>query len=73
MLKLVKLDRFGKIFIPKRYRNKLQGTTFTMEFIGDDILLHPVKDPLELFGTLDGITRKDIEEVHDDDDHEDLA
>ena len=57
MSELVKLDDFGKIFLPKRVREKLTSREFVVEFDEGDLVLKPVRDPLEFFGALKGMKR----------------
>ncbi len=73
MSELVKMDKFGKIFIPVRFRRQIRHTSFQIEVRDDEIVLHPVKDLMELFGTMPDLDMADLDEVHGDDDHEDLA
>ena len=73
MSELVNLDKFGKIFIPKRFRSQLKETKFMIRIQDDNIILEPVKDPSMLFGSLDKLKRSDLDKVHEDEEHEDIA
>jgi bifunctional DNA-binding transcriptional regulator/antitoxin component of YhaV-PrlF toxin-antitoxin module len=73
MTEMVRIDNFGKIFIPKRYREKLTETEFQIAIRGQEIVLRPVRHPLSLYGALKGLKRSGLDEVHGEGDHEDIA
>lgn len=56
----VRIDKFGKIFLPKKIRNKILSTEFQVILKKDRLELIPVKHPLELFGTLKDIEKKKL-------------
>ncbi len=60
----VKLDKFGKIFIPKKIRMKLKAEEFEVVLNKGKLELIPVRNPLSLFGTLKNIDMRDLDEVH---------
>ncbi len=64
---VVKLDKFGKIFIPKEIRDKIGATEFEIIVEEDHLELIPVRNPIELFGTLKKIDRKKLDEIHGED------
>jgi len=64
MVITVRLDRFGKIFIPKEIRKKMVADEFEVNFEEEKIELIPVKHPLELFGTLKSVSIKKLDEIH---------
>ncbi len=63
----VKIDKFGKIFLPKRIRRKLTAEKFEVRVEEGVIELIPVKSPLELFGTLKSIDMSVLDEIHGED------
>ena len=63
----VKIDEFGKIFIPKRIRQTLPSNEFEIIVKKDIVELIPVKEPIELFGTLKKIKMETIDEIHGED------
>ena len=63
----VRIDRFGKIFIPKVIRNRLSSDEFEVRIKKEKLELIPVKHPLELFGTLKTIKTKELDEIHGED------
>ena len=60
----VKMDRFGKIFIPKEIRKKMVSDEFEVKLEKDKLELIPVNHPLELFGTLKSVKLKKLDEIH---------
>ncbi len=60
----VKIDRFGKIFIPKEIRKKMVSDEFEVKIEKDKLELIPVIHPLELFGTLKSVNLKKLDEIH---------
>jgi len=60
----VKMDRFGKIFFPKNIREKVPDNEFEVVIENDHIELIPIRNPLELFGTLRSVSTKKLEELH---------
>ncbi len=63
----VKIDKFGKIFIPKKIRKQLVSNEFEVIIENDKLELIPVKHPLELFGTLKSVKLKKLDEIHGED------
>ena len=63
----VKIDKFGKIFIPKEIRKKMVSDKFEVKIEKDILELIPVKHPLELFGTLKSVKLKKLDEIHGED------
>jgi bifunctional DNA-binding transcriptional regulator/antitoxin component of YhaV-PrlF toxin-antitoxin module len=65
----VKIDKFGKIFLPKALRKKISAIEFEVHVKKDRLELIPLKHPLELFGTLKSIDTKKLklDELHGDD------
>ena len=63
----VKLDKFGKIFLPKKIRTKLKAKEFEVVFSKGHLELIPVKSPLALFGTLKDLDLSDLDEIHGED------
>jgi bifunctional DNA-binding transcriptional regulator/antitoxin component of YhaV-PrlF toxin-antitoxin module len=65
----VKIDRFGKIFFPKKIRKKMDSSEFEVRFKNKNIELIPVKHPLELFGTLKDLDKRKLklDELHGED------
>ena len=64
MPELVRMDNFGKIFLPKKVRERLDAKRFSLEFRDDELVLRPVRDPVEFFGAFKGLARSDVDEVH---------
>ena len=66
MTTMVKIDRFGKIFLPKQVRSLIQATQFEVIIMNDELHLIPVKDPSQLFGSLPGTSNAKVtlEEIH---------
>ncbi len=60
----VKLDDFGKIFLPKEIRMKLKAKKFELIFNKGHLELIPVKSPSALFGTLKDLDLSDLDEIH---------
>ena len=60
----VKIDKFGKIFIPKKIRKKMVSDEFEVKIEKDKVELIPVIHPLELFGTLKSVKLKKLDEIH---------
>lgn len=63
---LVKIDAFGKIFLPKQVRSQMKAKQFEVVLMNDELHLIPVEDPAKLFGMLPDISRKSLEELHDE-------
>lgn len=70
MNETVKMDKFGKIFIPKALRQKLDAAEFEVIFEKDALRLKPIKHPKYLFGTLKKLDVSRLKDVHEDDEHE---
>ena len=60
----VKIDKFGKISMPKKIRKKMVSDEFEVKFEKDKLELIPVKHTLELFGTLKSVKLKKLDEIH---------
>ncbi len=60
----VKIDKFGKIFFPKRIRNLIQGDEFEVHILDNKVELIPVMKPIELFGTLKKTNKKYLDAIH---------
>ena len=67
MSELVKIDDYGKIFLPKRIRDKLTAREFLVDIEEDDLILRSVRDPLDFFGTLRGIDASEVERMRRED------
>ena len=64
MSEMVKLDGHGRVLIPKKFREALGVDEFEL-MLEDGILnLIPVKNPLDLFGTLRGLDTKGLDGIH---------
>ena len=63
---MVKIDKFGKIFLPKHIRSQLESDHFQAIIMQDELHLIPIKDPSDLFGSLKGSSMKTLEEIHDE-------
>jgi len=63
----VKIDKYGKIFLPKRIRRSLTAEEFEVRVEEGVIELIPVKNPLELFGTLKNFDKSILDEIHGED------
>ena len=63
----VKIDRFGKIVIPKKIRKALSAEEFEINVEEGVVKLIPVKNPLELFGTLKDFDMSVLDEIHGED------
>lgn len=64
MTETIKIDKFGKIFIPKRIRDKLGAEDFEILIKNNEVNLIPVKNPLVLFGTLKKFNNKILDDIH---------
>ena len=67
MVVTVKLDAYGKIFIPKGIREQLHSNEFEIVVKEDVIELIPLKSPVELFGTLKSLDMSVLDEIHGED------
>ncbi|MEA3559019.1 MAG: hypothetical protein U9R75_07180 [Candidatus Thermoplasmatota archaeon] len=64
MSEMVNMDGHGRILIPKKFREALGADEFEL-MLEDGILnLIPVKNPLELFGTLKGLDTGELDGIH---------
>ena len=63
---LVKMDTFGKIFLPKQVRSQMKAKQFEVVMVNDELHLVPVEHPANLFGTLPETCRKSLEDLHDE-------
>ncbi|MCK5772658.1 MAG: AbrB/MazE/SpoVT family DNA-binding domain-containing protein [Thermoplasmata archaeon] len=61
---LVKIDDLGRVLIPKRIRNEIGVRQFEINIANGKIELTPVKHPLELFGTLEGVDIGELDGIH---------
>ncbi|ODS42198.1 MAG: hypothetical protein MSIBF_02350 [Candidatus Altiarchaeales archaeon IMC4] len=73
MENLVRIDRFGRLFIPAFIRKTINADKFEIKVSNKNIVLKPIKNPLELFGTLPDLNANKLKEVHDDWGHESAA
>ena len=69
---LVKIDKFGKIFLPKKVRSKMKANQYEVVMAKGEVHLIPVLKPSELFGSLPDSNIKHLEEIHDEE-HENIA
>ncbi|UCG70760.1 MAG: hypothetical protein JSV09_07095 [Thermoplasmata archaeon] len=60
----VRIDKFGKIFIPKKIRKNLMAEEFEIIVNNGVVELIPVKNPLALFGSLRSLDKKALDEIH---------
>ena len=60
----VKLDSYGKIFIPKAIRTQFTSDEFEISVKKEVVELKPLKSPTALFGTLKKIDRKLLDDIH---------
>jgi len=63
---VVKMDKFGKIFLPKMIRSQMKGDQFQAVIVKNELHLKPIKDPRELYGLLPDIKTEELDEVHND-------
>jgi AbrB family looped-hinge helix DNA binding protein len=70
MEEMVKIDKFGKLFIPKKIRERLCAKKFEIILKEDIIHLRPVKHPLKLYGTLEKLNVSKLKEMHGEEEHE---
>jgi bifunctional DNA-binding transcriptional regulator/antitoxin component of YhaV-PrlF toxin-antitoxin module len=70
MPEVVNIDRFGKMFIPKRVRERLAATRFELEMEDENLILRPVRDPLEFFGALKGLDPSEVDRMREEDDRD---
>jgi bifunctional DNA-binding transcriptional regulator/antitoxin component of YhaV-PrlF toxin-antitoxin module len=63
----VKIDKFGKIFLPRNVRKKLNAEKFEIVIKDGVVELIPVKNPLALFGTLKSLDTGILDEIHGED------
>ncbi len=61
---LVKIDDLGRILIPKRIRKEIGARQFEINIANGKLELTPVKHPLELFGTLEGVDIGELDGIH---------
>ncbi len=64
MIMVVKMDRQGRIVIPAKVRRKLGSRILTLEIVGDEIRLKPIK-PVKLSELFDSIEIGDVEDFTD--------
>ena len=64
MIITVKIDKFGKIFLPKSIRRQIQANEFEVHIEDEKVELIPIKEPLELFGTLKKTNKKHLDKIH---------
>jgi AbrB family looped-hinge helix DNA binding protein len=65
-VKLVKIDKYGKIFIPKWIRKKLNARSFEVSLEKEKVVLKPIKHPLQLFGTLKDLNLVKLDKMHEE-------
>ena len=63
----VKIDRFGKIFLPRKVRKKLNAEKFEIIIKDGVVELIPVRNPFDLFGTLKSLDTGILDGVHGED------
>ena len=63
-MKLVKMDKQGRIVLPSVIRKKLRAKRFEIELKGDFIELRPARSLNSLFGVLPKLDLKKIREEH---------
>ena len=64
MIMVVKMDRQGRIVIPAKVRRRLGSRILTLEIVGDEIRLKPIK-PVKLSELFDSIEIGDVEDFTD--------
>ena len=67
MVITVKVDAYGKIFIPKGIRDQFPSDEFEIVVKEKVVELIPVKSPLDLFGTLKSLDMSALDEIHGED------
>jgi len=67
MVLTVKLDSYGKIFIPKGIREQFPSDEFEIVVYEKKVELIPVRSPLDLFGTLKSLDMSALDEIHGED------
>jgi len=67
MVITVKVDSYGKIFIPKGIRDQFPSNEFEIVVKEKVVELIPVKSPLDLFGTLKSLDMSALDEIHGED------
>lgn len=67
MVITVKVDSYGKIFIPKGIRDQFTSNEFEIVVKEKVVELIPVKSPLDLFGTLKSLNMSALDEIHGED------
>lgn len=63
----VKIDKFGKIFLPRNIRKNLDADKFEVVVKDGVVELIPVRNPLALFGTLKSLDIGTLDEIHGED------
>ncbi len=61
----VVMDRLGRILVPKSIRKLFATNKFIMKAKHEEIVLKPVKNLKELFGTLPRLSAKGLKEEHE--------
>ena len=61
---VVKIDQFGKIFIPKKIRGQLPAQEFEIIVKDDVVKLIPIRHPSQLFGSLRSLNITAVDEIH---------
>ncbi len=69
----VKIDKFGKMFIPKKIREMFDAKEFEIILKEGIIHLRPIKHPLKLYGTLKKLSISKLKETHMEEEHETTA
>ncbi len=67
MADTVKIDIHGKVFIPKAIRDLFPSNEFEILIKEKVVELIPVKNPLDLFGTLKSFDMSTLDEIHSGD------
>ncbi len=62
----VKLDKYGKIFIPKSVRSQLDTEEFQVQMVDGVVELIPIRTPLDLYGTLSEVDDAEVQRIEDD-------
>jgi len=63
---VVKMDKYGKVFLPKQIRSRIDADRFEAVFVKNELHLKPIRKPTELFGILPDINNKNLDEVHNE-------
>ena len=69
MKPVVKLDREGRVYIPKRFREQLENSHYEIVLRGQDIILRHIVELDSLFGALPDLDTKYLDEIHNEPGH----